>query len=170
MSDNEDSTASLGDSHVLSVQHAVGVPIPEFSQRPEDGTHVSAVRCEAPSFARRGATGRQKPWDVLNDQPTGSEFVSETHELVEQPGSLSSQASAPASQADVLAGESSTENIDIWSSVCFESLTRDLSHVLVPGHIRPVALEHAACRLVDLDLPGDLEPSGLEAELETTDA
>ena len=34
--DNEDSTATLGDSEVLSVQHSVSEPIPEFCQRPEE--------------------------------------------------------------------------------------------------------------------------------------
>jgi len=40
MSDNEDATTSLWDSEVLSVEHSVGEPIPEFSQRPEEGTKV----------------------------------------------------------------------------------------------------------------------------------
>ena len=45
MSDNEHSTASLGDSEVASVQHSVGPPIPEIAQRPEDVSHVpSSVR------------------------------------------------------------------------------------------------------------------------------
>ena len=40
MSDNEDSTAALGDSEVLCVQHSVRELIPAFFQRPEDGTKV----------------------------------------------------------------------------------------------------------------------------------
>ena len=45
MSDNEDSTASLGDSKELSVQHSPGATIPEFRQRPEDGSKVpSGIR------------------------------------------------------------------------------------------------------------------------------
>ena len=43
MSDNEDATTLLGDAEELSVQNSVGDPIPEFSQRPEDGTHCAAV-------------------------------------------------------------------------------------------------------------------------------
>jgi hypothetical protein len=43
MSDKEDATAALGNSEVLSVQHSVGVPIPEVSQRPDDGTHILSV-------------------------------------------------------------------------------------------------------------------------------
>ena len=40
MSDNEDATASLGHSEELSVQHSPGATIPEFRQRPDDGTKV----------------------------------------------------------------------------------------------------------------------------------
>jgi hypothetical protein len=42
--DNEDSTAALRDSEVLSVQHSVSEPIPEFDQRPEEGTKVPSTR------------------------------------------------------------------------------------------------------------------------------
>lgn len=42
MSDNEDAAAALGDSEVLSVKHSVGPPVPEFAQRPEEGTKVSS--------------------------------------------------------------------------------------------------------------------------------
>jgi hypothetical protein len=40
MRDNDDATASLRDSEVLSVQHSVGPPIPEFFQRPDDGAKI----------------------------------------------------------------------------------------------------------------------------------
>jgi len=43
MSDNEDATASLRDSEVLSVEHSVGEPIPEFSQRPEEGAKIPSA-------------------------------------------------------------------------------------------------------------------------------
>jgi hypothetical protein len=45
MSDNEHTTASLGDSEVLSVKHSEREPIPKFSQRREDGAQIpSSVR------------------------------------------------------------------------------------------------------------------------------
>jgi len=40
VSDNEHTTASLGHSEVLSVQDSVGELIPEFCQRPEEGTKI----------------------------------------------------------------------------------------------------------------------------------
>jgi hypothetical protein len=39
-SDNEDATAPLWNSEVLSVKNSVGEPIPEFCQRPEDGAKI----------------------------------------------------------------------------------------------------------------------------------
>jgi hypothetical protein len=71
MADNEHTTPSLGHSEKLAVQNPVGPPIPEFCQRPDDGSHVpSVVRAE-------------KSRDVLDENPTGSERTNDTHELVE---------------------------------------------------------------------------------------
>jgi hypothetical protein len=59
MSDKEDATAPLWNSSVLSVKNSVGEPIPDFPQRPEEGS-------KRPSFINRQDTG-----DVLPDQPSG---------------------------------------------------------------------------------------------------
>ena len=48
-SGKEDTTAALGDSEELSVQHSVGEPIPALAQCPEDGTHCAAVEFHAPA-------------------------------------------------------------------------------------------------------------------------
>ena len=56
-SDNEDATAPLGNSEVLSVQHSPGEPITAFPQRPEDGTHCSPVGRHAPSGAGASLDG-----------------------------------------------------------------------------------------------------------------
>jgi len=72
MSDNEHTPASLRDSpskpvhsHVLSVQHSVGEPIPEFDQAPEEGTKV-------PSVSRRQDAG-----DVFPKNPGGAISLSD---------------------------------------------------------------------------------------------
>jgi hypothetical protein len=45
ISDNEDATAPLWYSEVLSVKNPVGEPIPEFRQPPEEGAKVpSSIR------------------------------------------------------------------------------------------------------------------------------
>src|SRR5215217_3586309 len=63
-SDNEDATAALWNSEVLSVKNSVGEPIPEFPQPSEQGAKIfSAV------------TG-QDAGDVLPYQPFGAIFVS----------------------------------------------------------------------------------------------
>ena len=44
-SDNEHTTATLGDSELRSVQNPVADPVPAFDQRPEDGSKIpSSVR------------------------------------------------------------------------------------------------------------------------------
>jgi hypothetical protein len=43
ISDNEDATAALWNSKVLSVQDPVGPPIPELLQRPENGTKIPSA-------------------------------------------------------------------------------------------------------------------------------
>jgi hypothetical protein len=73
MSDKEDAAAALGNSEVLSVQHSVGEPIPEVSQRPDNGTHISSV------------VGGQKSRDVLSEEPTGVCLIKESHDLPPQP-------------------------------------------------------------------------------------
>jgi hypothetical protein len=60
-SDKDDATASLGYSEVLSVQHSVGDAIPEFSQRPEDGTHCAAVEFHATTADGGGVSAGSSP-------------------------------------------------------------------------------------------------------------
>jgi hypothetical protein len=73
MPDKEDAAAALGNSEELSVQNSVGDPIPEFRQRPDDGTHVaSPVR-------------RQKSRDVFADEPAGACFVKKSCDVPPQP-------------------------------------------------------------------------------------
>jgi hypothetical protein len=65
-----------------------------------------------------------------------------------------------------LAWPSSDENID-----CCTSLTVELLHVLVAGHVRPEPLEHRARVGIDLALPHSAEvTSGLKAPFEATNA
>lgn len=130
-SDNEHTAAALGHSEVLSVKHPPDHAVPEFDQPPNDDGEVAASvvgtrpsssgvlvllfaednRCRS---AVRASARRQKAGDVLDDQPTGTELSSETMELEPQSAPLSSQASTASSHAEVLAGESSDENIDGW--------------------------------------------------------
>ncbi len=43
VADNKHPSASLGDSEVLSVKNSIGEPIPEFPQRPKEGSKIPSV-------------------------------------------------------------------------------------------------------------------------------
>jgi hypothetical protein len=60
MSDNEDATAALWNSEMLSVKNSVGEPIPALPQEREEGPEGSAI------------VNRQDAGDVLPNQPTGA--------------------------------------------------------------------------------------------------
>lgn len=102
---DEDTPPSLGHSEVLSVQHSVGVPIPESPQLPEDGAHrtsmsgdttagadpplnvvelAGAVVSVAGLVAEAGADGRQETRDVLEDDPLGRETSQDADDLEEE--------------------------------------------------------------------------------------
>lgn len=100
MADKEDTTATLGDSEVLSVQYPPADAIPEFDQRLEDDGKVPPT----------GAVEQTR--DVLKQQPAGTEASSEAYDLEEQPAPRASEASTLTSMGQVLAGESATEQID----------------------------------------------------------
>jgi hypothetical protein len=65
ISDNEHAAASLGNSKELSVKHSVGDAIPELDHAPENGTKVPS------------SIARQDAGDVLPDQPSGPQAVSQ---------------------------------------------------------------------------------------------
>ena len=68
-SDNEHTTAALGHSEVLSVQHSIGEPIPEFDQRPEEGA-------KSPSSVLRQNAG-----DVFPDDPARAKCCRQSDKL-----------------------------------------------------------------------------------------
>jgi hypothetical protein len=102
MSDNEHTAAPLRHSEVLSVKNRPGHAIPEFGERPDDRLNVCAV------------STREKPWDILSDNPCGVEASDEPVILPPERATVASQSAAVSCNAVVLAGESSGENIDCW--------------------------------------------------------
>jgi malate synthase len=69
MSDNEDATAPLWYSKVLSVKNSVSEPIPELPQDSEEGSKRPSV------------VNRQDAGDVLPYQPSGPQALSKSSEL-----------------------------------------------------------------------------------------
>lgn len=100
MSDNEHSTASLGDSEVACIEHSPRDAVPEVGQRAQHDAEVpTIVRGEQPGY-------------VLEEQPGGAKSVSESGEFVEEARAGAGEAAPLARDAEVLAGESSAEEVD----------------------------------------------------------
>jgi hypothetical protein len=100
MSDNEDSTAPLGNSEVSRVQHSPANAIPELGQRREKDGEISSTE--------RG----KKSGYVLNEEPAGAKSVNDSYELEEEGGSLTGESCSPAGDREVLAGEASAEEVN----------------------------------------------------------
>jgi hypothetical protein len=100
MSDNEDSTAALRNSCVLRVEGPIGPLVPEFAQRPEEGTKV-------PSSSRRQNTG-----DVLSNDPLDLEVVCEREEREREVSSRVRKSFAEARDAERLTGGSSNKKVN----------------------------------------------------------
>ena len=100
MSDNEDPTASLGYSEVLSVQHPVGDAIPAFNQPPEEGT-------KRPSSSLRQDTG-----DVLPDEPARSESRCQSDIAEGEPPARVIQALSKSGDGETLARRAADEEVE----------------------------------------------------------
>ena len=133
MSDNEDTAAALGYSEVLSVKHSVGPPVPEFAQRPEEGTKV-------PSSARRQDTG-----DVFPDDPARPVLVNHAEIDEGQVTARVSQSLSKTRDREGLAGRPADEQIDsdIWPLL-------ELRHVAEVRHRRKMVLQYLARELLNL--------------------
>jgi len=117
MSDNEDATAALRDSEELSVQHSPGATIPEFRQRPEDGSKVPAT------------VRRQNAGDVFPDNPPRPQSASKAAKLDGQVATRIIQSTSSSGDGEGLARSPSGQNVD-WTGIrlnCSEITTvRDL--------------------------------------------
>jgi hypothetical protein len=145
----------------LSVKHPVGPPIPEFGQGSENRCHVSSRTASGTLgvIASGGLVARRKQSrDVLDENPTGSKRLTDTYELGEKSGSLASQSLTTSSHTDVLARESSAENIDSWGIGTY------LFHIIEAEHLRPVELQNFARVGIDLALPGTRHPRSFEPQ------
>lgn len=109
-SDNEHSTAALGNSEETSVENPPRQAIPEVGQRCENDSHVSAVG--------RG----EEPRDVLNEQPAWSKLICDPSELEEEAGSFAGEPCASSGDGDVLTREPAREEINRFGGPRFVSL------------------------------------------------
>lgn len=101
MCDNKDTTASLGNSEVLSVKHPVGPPIPEFCQSTEElSESISSIGKDA--------------GDVFPDHPAGAALCNEAKEGESEVPAWVSKALSKSCDAKGLAGCSSDKSINCW--------------------------------------------------------
>lgn len=153
ISDNEHATAALWNSEVLSVENAVGEPIPEFCHPSEDGSKV-------PSSVRRQDTG-----DVLPYQPSGPCAISKAEIFEGQVATVVSQSASKASDAEGLAGGASDKKVN-WS--IFGSL--DLGEVADERGVGVVVGQHGAGRGFDLGITKRLPAKRLPCRGRRADA
>ncbi len=115
MSDNEDTTAPLGHSEELSVQHSPGATIPELRQRPEDGAEVApAVR-------------RQNAGNVFPNDPAGPKAASKPTKLDGQVATRIIQAASSSRDGERLTGSASDKHVDWTGTVSDE---REVAKIL----------------------------------------
>lgn len=152
MSDNEDSTAPLGHSEELSVQHSPGATIPDVRQRPEDGAKVpSAVR-------------RQDAGDVFPDNPARPQSASKAAKLDGQIATRVLQSSSPSGDAETLAGRSARENIDRAGA------SIDSGEVATVLDIGEVVRQQRRAKRIDLGQPRGPEAQRLPGDRRGFDA
>jgi hypothetical protein len=124
VADNEHTAATLGDSKPLSVKNAVGEPIPEFCQRPEEGSKI-------PSFA-----ATEDARHVFPNDPFGLHDISKLDESEGQVATRVSQSAPEASDAEGLTGSASDHKVN-WAAF-IKHLLRDLGHVADVGEAKVV--------------------------------
>src|SRR5581483_3983311 len=107
--------------------HSVGEPVPEFDHAPENGSKV-------PSAVRRHDAG-----DVLPNQPSGPQAVSQPKIFEGQAAAVVAQSASETRDAERLARCSSDQKVD-W--VVLARLDR--REVAMQRDLRVMVLEHGA--------------------------
>lgn len=143
MRDNEDATTSLGHSETLRIENSVGEPIPEVSQRPEEGS-------KRPSSFRRQDAG-----NVFPDDPAWPKTIGQRTELEGEPTTVVIQPAPASGDAETLTWGSSDENIDGCVIAAI-----DRGEVVVEWSRRETIREDGPRERVDF-----AEEGGLESEM-----
>jgi hypothetical protein len=144
-------------AEVSSIENPVGPPIPNGPHLVDEAGHISST------------VTRQEAGNVLQQNPTGSNRLSDSEELECEDAALSVKAASLSGNTEVLAREPSDEEVDpstsqsfvppdpptlalvrFGSSVCSmhapvsRVLTCHVSYVVEDGRVGPVGLEDAA--------------------------
>jgi hypothetical protein len=132
-SDNEDATAALWNSEVLSVQDSVGPPVPEFPQPSENGTKVPS------SIARQHAR------DVLPDHPSGPCAVSKPKKFEGQVATIICQSASETGDTERLARCSANQKV-----CCSTVFISNFCEIATVDYMRPVMREYRAGEFLNL--------------------
>jgi hypothetical protein len=117
---HEHSASPLGHTEVLRIKSSPRDQIPALGQRVEDDSEIPA------------AVAGVEPFDVFQENCSGAKSVCDSHGFPEEPASLSCKPCSLAGDAEVLAGETSAEevNVPVLLTLC------DVPDVLVDGDVR----------------------------------
>ncbi len=155
--DQENATATLGDSEIPSIQHAPKSHIPAFGKALDDCLKVAAI------------VDSEEVRDVFKDHPRGLYFAEYANDLEEKPASASGKprpgAADAAGSADVLAREPGRDDVDF--AEIFPAAFPDVDELL--GVRKSVGKDSPVCG-IDFDLPPGNKSGSLEAEIEASDS
>jgi hypothetical protein len=157
MPDNEEASAALWYSEVLSVQYPFGPPIAELCEvAPHEGDVGSAVDGE-------------KPRHVLADEPGGTCLSQQSHDVPPQSRAWVTHARATPRQGVSLARPPGGENSAAGNkSSCSEVISTHFPHVGQDGPAREPVGQDTTGRLVDLNRRRHPDPSPLEGKVNPT--
>ena len=107
----------------------------------------------------------KESWNVLHKHPARSKIANDERVKRPEPPRVSLRETLPG-DGDGLARESAANKVN--GSVSPPSGAG--SHVVMPGHLRPVLRQHTPAPRINLHLADDGHPGALEAEVEAADA
>lgn len=146
--DKEHTTATLGDSKILAVQHAVADHRPALPKSFQDRGHV-------PSAARA-----KQPWDIFKEPPHRLDGVRDPDDFPEEAGAFPGESGPLAGNAEVLAGEAAAEEINRFMPVA-----RPLPHVRPAGSVWESRGKDSLTERLSFDLIGDGESSAFQSKV-----
>src|SRR5690606_18327516 len=102
--------------------------------------------------------------DVLHEHVFGSKLANDPGKLSPQAGTFAGNSCSLSGIANVLARESSADEID-WREI----VSADFSHVSESDCIRPVSFKDPCRIVIHLDLPDCSHPCSLKAKFQASD-
>jgi hypothetical protein len=107
----------------------------------------------------------KEAWHVLHEHPSGPRTANNAGELSPQARASTFNTFSLSGEADILAGETSADEIDR-----LELFRVNRADVFIAFHLRPMLLQNAAAERVDLHLPPALHAHKLQTQINAADA